>query len=116
MVDVSDEEAWQWDERRRIEYFNEQGQVIGGEADWIQAEEGPEGWRLLLQMHDYPWVNGAVSSNKLEFSALAAATCLFLRIAPKVFCFGNAPNLACRYQTFLRRHRWFCRVSGRTAC
>src|SRR5262249_48330321 len=58
MRDVSDEEAGQWDERRRIEYFNEQGQVIGGAPEWIQADEAPEGWRLLLQMHDYPWVNG----------------------------------------------------------
>lgn len=43
---------------RQIEHFNEQGQAIGGAADWLQADECPPGWRLLLQMHDSPWVNG----------------------------------------------------------
>ena len=57
-ADISDDELCQWDRRRRIEYFNALGQKIGGVPDWIQGDEMPKDWRLLLQMNNYPWVDG----------------------------------------------------------
>jgi hypothetical protein len=65
--DISYDDTLQWDESRRIEYFNEQGQVIGGEPDWLQADEGPAGWRLLLQMPSCPWVDGASLDTNWNF-------------------------------------------------
>ena len=59
-AELSDEERYHlmMDRRVEIEYYNALGQKIGGTPDWIQGDEAPEGWRLLLQMHDYPWVDG----------------------------------------------------------
>lgn len=64
---VLESEIAQWDEQRRIEYFAERGQAIGGEPHWIQADECPEGWRLLLQMSDYPWVDGEALETNWNF-------------------------------------------------
>lgn len=52
------------DRDRAIVYFNEQGQKIGGIPDWIQTDEMPEGWRLLLQLGHNPWVESqAIDTN-----------------------------------------------------
>jgi hypothetical protein len=58
--ELSDDERYllQMDRRRGIEYYNALGQKVGGVPDWIQGDEMPEGWRLLLQMNDCPWVDG----------------------------------------------------------
>jgi hypothetical protein len=34
-------------------------QKVGGEAYWIQGDETPKGWRLLLQLGEYPVMDGA---------------------------------------------------------
>lgn len=59
-AELSDEERYRlrMDRPYAIEYYNALGQRVGGVANWIQGDEMPEGWRLLLQMHDYPWVDG----------------------------------------------------------
>lgn len=55
------EEVSQWDWPRQIGYYaalEPTQQKIGGRPDWIQSDEAPEGWRLLLQISNFPWVNG----------------------------------------------------------
>jgi Domain of unknown function (DUF1963) len=58
------EEVSLWDRPRQVEHYNAleplQQRIGGGSPDWIQGDEAPEGWRLLLQMRDYPRVNGKV--------------------------------------------------------
>ena len=59
-AELSDDERYLllMDRRRKIEYYNALGQKVGGVPNWIQGDEMPEGWRLLLQMNQYPWVDG----------------------------------------------------------
>jgi hypothetical protein len=56
LPDVPYEELSQWDPERQLEYYAARGQRIGGTPDWIQSDESPAGWRLLLQLPDYPKV------------------------------------------------------------
>lgn len=65
--ELSEDERLRMDRRRQIEYYNALGQKVGGLPDWIQGDETPVGWRLLLQMHDYPWVGGTSIDTNWNF-------------------------------------------------
>ncbi|MFN7922546.1 MAG: DUF1963 domain-containing protein [Bryobacteraceae bacterium] len=56
--DLTDEEIDQLDEEAQKEYFSWLGQSIGGKPDWIQNDEVPDGWPLLLQIGEWPRVAG----------------------------------------------------------
>jgi hypothetical protein len=56
--EVPYEELSQWDPERQVEYYAARNQKVGGTPDWIQADETPAGWRLLLQLPDFPNVGG----------------------------------------------------------
>jgi hypothetical protein len=68
-AELSDDEHYllQMDRRRGMEYYNALGQKVGGVPDWIQGDEMPEGWRLLLQMSEHPWVDGEALQTNLNF-------------------------------------------------
>lgn len=66
-ADVPADEVLEWDSAQRIEYENGRGQQVGGIPDWIQHDEGPEGWQLLLQISDYVFVAGETIQTNWNF-------------------------------------------------
>lgn len=70
-AELSDEEEYllRMDRGRGMEYYNALAQKIGGVPDWIQGDQMPQGWRLLLQMGEYPWVDGESIQTNWSFGS-----------------------------------------------
>jgi hypothetical protein len=54
------------------DYLTGINQKIGGEPNWIQGDETPDGWRLLLQLPESPKVNGRSVETNLNFGTGSA--------------------------------------------
>ncbi|WP_321477596.1 DUF1963 domain-containing protein [uncultured Paludibaculum sp.] len=61
------EEVSEWPCDRRSEYYGSRSQRVSGTPDWIQDDAMPAGWQLLLQVPDYPRVDGDVIQTNWNF-------------------------------------------------
>lgn len=58
LPEIEYDEYLQLPSERQAEYDQQMGLKMGGTPEWIQGDEIPEGWRLLVQIPDYPELEG----------------------------------------------------------